>query len=300
MRRPQQGLSCHHKWNHYSVSHIESMIICPDMKKHREALPYILASLLLVLLITMAQITKAETNKISEASRSDYFYLPVESTLVSRVSEKDYLQLIADFQSAYLPQVIQKTGKPVLILNEWKNPYFSAYSFQRESYFQISLSGGTARAPGATQASLAAIVCHELGHIIGGEPLQTIPGGEWASSEGQADFFAAKICLPNYFHRHPEAQTAGSTDPEIMKTCHGNESCESVAKTGFEVVSFFQRYSYHEYVPVRLETHEKPSTELIRNKYPTDQCRLDTFVGGAICQLGLSCRAPTCWAGVPK
>ena len=39
------------------------------------------------------------------------------------------------------------------------------------------------------------IYCHELGHFIGGAPFKKNPGSTWASTEGQADYWATSVCL---------------------------------------------------------------------------------------------------------
>ncbi len=275
------------------------------MKGLRVFLPYILASLLLAFLVTMAQTTKEHIRRsrpvnAQESARPDYFYLPVGVPYFSSVSEQDYQEVISEFQSQYMQAVIAKTGLPFLIPNEWASPYFAAFAIKRESYMQISLWGGLARAQGVTKPMLAAVLCHELGHILGGEPLQTIPGSDWASTEGQSDFFAAKVCLPEYFHRHPEAVSLTSVDSKILHICGDHVDCERVAQVGFELVKMFQTYSYREFIPVRLDAAEKAATELVRNTYPSDQCRLDTYLEGARCQLGKQCRAPTCWLPAEK
>ncbi|MDG0815377.1 hypothetical protein [Bdellovibrio svalbardensis] len=270
------------------------------MKGLRAFLPYILASLLLALLVTMAQATKDHIRRsrpvnAQESARSDYFYLPVGSANVSDVSERDYLEVISDFQSHYMQAVIARTGKPLIIPNEWASPYFAAFAMKKESFMQISLWGGMARAPGVTKPMLAAVICHELGHILGGDPLQTIPGSEWASTEGQSDFFAAKVCLPEYLQRHSEAVPLATVNSQVLQICGDHVDCEKVAQIGWDLVNMFQRYSYRKFVPVQLDVEEKAATELILNTYPSDQCRLDTYIEGARCQLGQKCRAPLCW-----
>lgn len=235
-----------------------------------------------------------ESRSVRAEESTGYFYLPAGSANVSNVTEKDYLELITDFQARYGARVLEKTGKPLLIPNEWDSPYFAAFAIPRDTHFQVSLWGGTVRAPGFVKPLIAAILCHEIGHILGGEPLQTIPGSEWASTEGQSDFFAAKTCLPEFFSRHPEL--IGEVDPKIQKMCDGNEACQKTAQAGWLLVNLFQKYSYHEYVPVSLDVKAEPAKELIRNSYPSDQCRLDTFIQGALCQSGSQCGAPVCWS----
>lgn len=50
----------------------------------------------------------------------------------------------------------------------------------------MMILGGTARVEGLTSDAYAAVVCHELGHLLAGTPLQTIPFAQWSSAEDTA------------------------------------------------------------------------------------------------------------------
>lgn len=265
----------------------------------RKYLPYILGLLLLVALMAMAQsprvLVKSKTSERQmqvQESSSGYFYLPVGSKNVSDLTEVDYATLIGQFLVKNYAKVQAATGKSLLIPYEWQSPYFAAFAQQKEDSMQVSLWGGMARAPGATKAALAAILCHELGHILGGEPRQTIPGSDWASTEGQSDFYAASTCLPELLTAYPEI--VSTVDEEVKEVCDQNVLCEKSMQAGLEMVRFIQKYSYRQYVPVNIKTPAAAALELVRNTYPSDQCRLDSFVQGSLCQLG-ACRAPVCW-----
>ena len=273
------------------------MLTCEAMKGLKVS-PYILATLLIALLVTSMQTTKSSMGRgvhAQESAGTDYFYLPVGSPNVSNVSERDYIETINEFQNRFQEKVTAKTGKPFVIPNEWSSPYFAAYAIKKDDFMQVSLWGGTVRAQGMKKVMMAAILCHELGHILAGVPQQTIPGSEWASTEGQSDFYAGSQCLPEYLRDHPELVSLTDIAPQILQMCGDNVDCERTAQTGWDLVNFFQKYSYHEFIPVSLDVHEKPAKELVLNTYPSDQCRLDTFLAGAQCQLGSECRAPTCW-----
>ncbi|KHD89090.1 MAG: hypothetical protein OM95_04450 [Bdellovibrio sp. ArHS] len=264
----------------------------------RKYLPYILGAVLLMALLAMAQsprvLFKSKTGQRVQVqeSTSGYFYLPVGSKNVSGLTEIDYAQLLGQFLVKNMAKVQDATGKKLIIPYEWQSPYFAAFAQQKEDFMQISVWGGMVRAPGATKAALAAILCHELGHILGGEPRQTIPGSDWASIEGQSDYYAASVCLPELLSAYPDL--VSSIDEDVKKVCEQNELCEKTLQAGVEMVRLLQKYSYREYTPVSLFTPAPAASELIRNTYPSDQCRMDSFVQGSLCQLG-ACRAPVCW-----
>ncbi|ASD62530.1 hypothetical protein [Bdellovibrio bacteriovorus] len=265
-------------------------------RETKKYLPYILATLLLVGLIVMVQTQKplkARTSGASFAQQAGYFFLPPGSAKVSDVTEAQYRALLTDFQVKYIMPVFNSTGRPLLIPAEWENPYFAAFAQNKDTYMQVSLWGGMARAPGASLPVLAGILCHEIGHVIAGEPRQTFTGAEWSSSEGQSDFYAAKDCLPQFLKAHPEL--VADINPQVLALCGGNELCARVAQTGVEMVQFFKRYDSQKSDDVSLWTPAPAAEQLLRNVYPSHQCRLDTYLAGALCQTGGSCSAPACW-----
>nr|BFD60856.1 hypothetical protein CKG001_29630 [Bdellovibrio sp. CKG001]BFD64269.1 hypothetical protein BdHM001_29500 [Bdellovibrio sp. HM001]BFD68464.1 hypothetical protein HAGR004_34860 [Bdellovibrio sp. HAGR004] len=266
-------------------------------KKTKKYLPYILAVILLVGLVVMVQTQKplkARSSSISYAQDAGYFYLPPGSANVSDVTEEQYRQLLAEFQSKYMMRVYQQTGKPLVISYDWVNPYFAGGSMDKGTYLQVILWGGLARAPGASMEILAGILCHEIGHTMGEEPRQTFAGAEWSSSEGQSDFFTGRTCLPEFLSAHPEL--AQNVSEEAKSVCEGNLLCARTAQVGLAMTQFFQKYDSQKTDAVSLLTPAPTAKELLRNVYPSIQCRLDTYVAGAKCQLGGTCRPPACWS----
>jgi hypothetical protein len=228
------------------------------------------------------------------------FDWPVGKEGESPVTYENYQQVIQDLIAQNIYAVIAQYGKPVVINDQWDTNYFGAGSLQREGFFDIMLTGGYARSPGNSVQILALTVCHEMGHILGGEPRQSsqVAGSEWASAEGQADFYAASVCLPLYFKNHPEQIPAA--DESVKKICGGNNICEAIAQTGEMYIHFAGTYfpDLKGDVDPQIETPAPPAAELIRDSYPSFQCRLDTFVTGALCQSGVvagDCKAPRCW-----
>lgn len=278
------------------------------MKAESSINPYMMAGVLFAILFAMTQVFSPLDNNPAVArepahvqakleahasERSDYFHLPPETAMpVSDVTEQDYIQIIHRFMGFAMADVYAQHGKALYIPNEWQSPFFAAYAKLDEKYAQIALWGGLVRAPGTTQGALVAILCHELGHLIGGEPRQKITGAEWASSEGQSDFFASKVCLPKFFKSYP--QFAMSISQDVRAKCGEDLICQKTMQAGLEMAHLLQRYSFREYTPVSLHTQAPATSVSIINSYPSDQCRLDTFVQGALCH-DKNCLPPPCW-----
>jgi hypothetical protein len=217
------------------------------------------------------------------AVAGDYFYLPVDAVNVGPVSLEKANQVSSRLFLQHFNEVLAKTTKPLVIQLQWESPYFGGGALQDDSLVYVRIFGGMVRTPEMTEDIYALILCHEIGHMIGGEPYQDIPGAEWTSVEGQADFFAASVCLPRYFKTLEPSLSADLIQQRI-----------ELAGLGFLQLS--QKYATSNQEPVSLEkTATEVATELNRHSYPSDQCRLDTFKAGASCLTEATCRAPACW-----
>lgn len=192
--------------------------------------------------------------------RSDYFCITPEMNPHSKVSAAQFTNLPLTIFSLFSKE-LTKTGYPLILDAQWESPYFGGGVIFYEGQFKIMLLGGTVRTQQMTLEAYAAIVCHELGHIIGGSPLQTITGAEWSSSEGQSDFFAASVCLPRYF------KAMGVATDKIL---------ESVEKAGFEMVTALNIFD-PSIVIKRFAKDESVATETLINNYPSYQCRYENF-----------------------
>lgn len=146
---------------------------------------------------------------------------------------------------------------------QWESPYFGAGIAYYDNIFYMRIFAGTTRVEGMTLDAYAALACHELGHIIGGAPYQTITGAEWSSSEGQADFFAASECLPKYFR-----------DQQVSE----NNILGRVEKAGYELLSALGPFGSQKELPLERHVPLKYQTaETLFNLYPSLQCRYETF-----------------------
>jgi hypothetical protein len=221
------------------------------------------------------------------AVKAEVFFLPPGAANSGVVTQQKADQVALNISLLYYNDVFQKTGLPLLLQERWEDPYFGASATKSEIPHVVSVyvRGGLVRVPEMTENILALVLCHELGHVLGGAPYQDIPGSEWTSIEGQADFFASSQCLPKYLQKISDDKLSSI---ELKK---------KVLETSLAATLFFQKYSPSEKEPVALEkTASEIATTLNRISYPSLQCRLDTFKAGASCVTGpTTCKAPACW-----
>ena len=231
-----------------------------------------------------------------------YSYEVGEST-TSTVTEKSFLTVFYEVIGLYQTEISQ-FRIPVIPVPEWENPYITAYVAQTGDILKLGFWGGMARVPGMNDDAVALITCHEVGHIIGGAPYIGIdlPMYEGLSSEGQADYFATYECLQNYFAQKSDtidylSRVYDSTSDEarlcsLTGLSQWDEAlCLRVANAinGFShVLELLKGEEGGEFSLLGHDHNEVEET--LYNSYPSNQCRINTFIAGLFKQ-----DRPHCW-----
>jgi hypothetical protein len=262
----------------------------------------------LALLITFLPVKK------TIAETTGYLYPPTNESLPQLIYSS---QLMSFIQQTYQNQI--KNTQPHATLNwqfDWSQPYLGAGSTLYNNMFSIMLWGGFVRAPQSNFEVIALTLCHEVGHYLGGSPKQKInsPTGDWASSEGQADWFATQSCLPlvfDYFKKN-NLQSLNFIYPTLTKKIclqldpyldvQQLEKCQWLVGSSAQFGKFIQLHFAKDIAVPSLEQSapEKPQ-ETLYSTYPSLQCRVDTLKQGSLCaassliQKKSACIRPSCW-----
>ena len=130
--------------------------------------------------------------------------IPIGSAEDKGITRKQYDAVMDRVQEIYAP-LIAARGARLVIKRLWDDPTVNASAERRGNDYIVNMYGGLARHAAITQDGLALVVCHEIGHHIGGAPKYS---GQWAANEGQADYFANLKCLHRVF-----AASAAFTKP---------------------------------------------------------------------------------------
>jgi hypothetical protein len=147
--------------------------------------------------------------------------------------------------------------------------------------------GGLARHPMMTVDGFMMVVCHELGHHIGGAPKIR---ADWASNEGQADYFASTKCLRRVMEKDNNEEVVArlTVEPTVKARCEAIYKSSSevaickrigvAAKVLGKVLSDLGREGAVDYT-----TPDKSVVMRTNDNHPKAQCRLDTYYQGALC-----------------
>ncbi|MBF0298833.1 MAG: hypothetical protein HQK51_08940 [Oligoflexia bacterium] len=218
-------------------------------------------------------------------------FIPVGYKNASSITIEVFNQVIADITKIYAPIVASK-GATLSILGNWEDGTVNAYASRSGNKWKINLFGGLARHQAITADGFALVVCHELGHHVGGAPKVQSFFSSWASNEGQSDYFATLKCLRKYFEKdNNEAIVSGLNIPDyVTKLCEQTHSnleeiaiCKRGAMSGKSVAELFVALSNGS--KIDFSTPDTTVVTTTNDAHPNSQCRLDTYLAGAICSV---------------
>ncbi len=224
--------------------------------------------------------------------------IPVGSADDKGILEEQFNNVLDTIQRLYGPEIAARGG--VLQINRlWTDGTVNASAQQSGNKYILNMYGGLARHDAVTMDGFALVVCHELGHHLGGAPkLTSWYGNSWASIEGQSDYYANLKCLRRVFSDPASenfTRTRGS-DETAQKACNAafakpedRAICVRSTMAGKSVAYLFKALHNDSVVP----GYDSPDTSVVSTMYtqhPATQCRMDTYLQGSICRQPVSAK----------
>jgi hypothetical protein len=217
-----------------------------------------------------------------------------ENKSIDGISEAEFIQLSSRVEKTMGPLIKENTGKKLIINPRWSDATVDASATRDESLNPVvNINGGLARHPQMTRDGLLLLLCHEVGHHLGGAPKSfrgntTVRG--WSSAEGEADYFASTKCLPRVFSDGLETK---SLDLEIdtinlkdaFQKCK-DDTCTRIILAGKAVSDVFASIKKGSNIP-NILGNDVTVVDKTYYLHPNPQCRLDTYVAGARCEVGM-------------
>lgn len=226
--------------------------------------------------------------------------VPVE--IKTGITEEEFNAVLTEFINVN-QDLAKEKGFELVIINRWDDSTVNANTTVFDKFWIINAFGGLARFPGMTADAYTMVLCHELGHHLGG-----FPAVGWASNEGQSDYYAAAKCFPRMAASKKKAK---NVDEVVKKQCSLSHKsrrdiqiCEKTSMTGFELASVLNALSRMfapidcvldplkpAYCPenyltdISFSTPDQIQVETTYNGHPQAQCRLDTYFAGAVCNV---------------
>lgn len=218
-------------------------------------------------------------------------YLEEQGLGEPQITEEIFKARIEKLQTTYAP-VISQFGGRLSIKGDWKSKQVNAYATQMLMFWKVIVTGSLARRPELSPDGMTLIVCHEIGHHLGGFPFSegTPFGGRWASVEGQSDYFSTFVCAKKMWK---EELTENAKFRELVNTLprlQCDTSYESDAdrdlcyRTSVALESVIATMAALMKKP--MPQYDTPDTNIVTatsEAHPKVQCRFDTLYAGAIC-----------------
>lgn len=232
-------------------------------------------------------------SKVSIIPENDMTNPPLRVKDLDGVSEHDFNTVASTILKLYAPVVKEKANVALVMNSDWKDATVNAFASREVDTWTIHVAGGLARAKGMTKDSLALIICHELGHQLGGAPRTFLYDG-WPSAEGQADYWATSKCLKKYYNelKNEEVKLDTHVPEKLLSQCSSQyknyadiKICLRTMMASVEFALFLNELPDIK-IPIDLEGFDSREVKGTNtNDYPRPQCRFDTLVQGALCNV---------------
>jgi hypothetical protein len=202
------------------------------------------------------------------------------------MTEERFLAIVKSVSDVYAP-IVKSKGGTLSMNNKWTDDTVNASAMRTGSTWVVNMYGGLARHQLTTDDGFALVVCHELGHHIGGAPRK---GTSWAANEGQADYFGSMKCLRRVLEKQDNIAIVSkmTIDEEATKKCESvykNASevalCQRIAMAGKSLGSLLG--SLGGKPAVNFNTPDITKVKKTVDAHPAAQCRLDTYFSGILC-----------------
>lgn len=268
-----------------------------------------MTAMILGLTLSSTALTCSEDGKGGFLPEND-LYIPSHIKSINGITEQEFNQAIDEVESVYAP-IVASMGAKLDIARNWKDGTVNAYAQQSGKTWKVAMFGGLARHATITKDAMALVVCHEVGHHIGGAPKKggapTTGGGwwggnggstavSWASNEGQADYFAVLKCLRKaWINDNNEAVVKTLNAPKMVvdackKTYKNNKDdtalCVRTSMAGQSVGNLFAALG--KLPEPKFETPDTKVVSRTDDNHPKAQCRLDTYYQGSLCDVSMN------------
>ena len=236
--------------------------------------------------------------KLCDFAPKNDLRIPVGSKMAGGISREVYDQAIDKVEALYTG-IVAAHGGTLKMNRMWTTDEVNSNATRKGNTWIINAYGGLARYKSMTYDGEVMVLCHEMGHHMGGYPFYSSwMGASWASNEGQSDYFATMKCFRRIIENDDnEAIVAAMEVPvEVSRGCQLGFSsakeiaiCKRGAMTGkvlAQVLYELGRGSSSRGEPANPPAFDTPTQSAVsatNNNHPLAQCRLDTYFAGAIC-----------------
>jgi len=216
--------------------------------------------------------------------------IPVGSARDKGILEAQFHEVLDTVEAIYKP-IAAAQGKVLQINRLWTDPSVNANASPSGGKWVLNMYGGMARHEAVTMDGFALVVCHELGHLLGGAPKHAGAFLGWSTIEGQADYYASLKCTRRVF--------ADSSARAFTRVTDGDEAAQKGCESAFsgheeravcvrsamaaKSMAYLLKDLYGDTVTPRFDTPDPKVAGAMFVSHPGTQCRMDTYLAGSLC-----------------
>lgn len=227
-----------------------------------------------------------------------------------QMTAKQFRKILDASEAVYQP-IFKELGLRFYVENRWHDDEvnacasigspcskFGESTAATKDFRYIEIYGGLGRHPEMSPEGLLLVICHEIGHHLAGYPRYG-ENTEVMSTEGQSDYFATAKCARSIFekmspktHKNWAWANRNRIPKEVAKPCAANfpnpESDDAIycARSSIAGLSLAKTLASLGSTPPESLSFTQKDPNVVTETYeshPEAQCRLDTYVAGALC-----------------
>lgn len=252
------------------------------------------AIIALLALATLIPSYACDMHGVTGIAEDNELWIGPHQDRVGGITEEEFNQAIDEAIEVYAP-VFQEKGATLNVTRKWNDGTVNAYASRSGSTWNVAMFGGLARHEKTTRDGFLLVVCHEIGHHLGGAPKKsTFFGSAWATNEGQADYWGNAKCMRRIMQDDDNIAVvqAMDVDPVATAACEtsfANENekaiCIRGAMAGLSLANLLRAIRKTPGAELSLTTPDTNIVTKTNDAHPAPQCRLDSYYQGALCQV---------------
>lgn len=203
----------------------------------------------------------------------------------ANMTEAEFNAIIDEASVIFTPLIKKNFNGTLSIARNWNDATVNASAIQLFTWWQVNMYGGLARRPEITRDGFAVVLCHEIGHHLGGYPYSSA----WAANEGESDYFSTISCARTIWSSQTaiNATFRDTVDSEpkaqcdqVWSTVADQNLCYRSAMAGKSAATLLAALGG---TTASWNTPDTSKVTVTNNAHPAGQCRLDTYLAGALC-----------------
>jgi hypothetical protein len=214
--------------------------------------------------VNTGNFVSAALKKIVVPPHASSFLPPLQAAFLEEFAPKrDYNDPYYEQMGTYIEKFFSGWYPDVTYQVDWYSDEVNAHSWVSQGKKNVLLIGGLCRIVGFDFEGICLAIAHELGHFYG----HCVDPKSGVTCEGEADYWGAKIIL--------------------RKVWFGEFYPDNTTKAISQLTTLFN------YLHLAGSAQRPPAmeTDKLGNKYPPNQCRIDTFKAAMALDLKPACAA---------